>query len=314
MGTAQHNPTSPLHGSRVTGAAERVMEWLLRGCTLLSLLVTAGIVTVLLVETFAFFREVPIGRLIFDTQWTPLFGRDLADKHFGIWPLVSGTLLTTLIAMLVAVPFGLLAAIHLAEYARPDARRVLKPLVELLAGVPTVVYGFFALVFVTPALQWLFPALQIGAFNALSPGLVMGIMIIPTVASLSDDALRAVPSTIREAAFGVGMGRATTIFRVMVPTAASGISASVILGFARALGETMIVVLAAGLQPRLTADPRVPIQTMTAYVVQIAKGDVPAGSLEHRTLFVVGFALFLMTMTTTMLSYRISRRMQRGTR
>jgi phosphate transport system permease protein len=245
-------------------------------------------------------------QLFGDTQWTPLF----ADRHFGIWPLVCGTLLTTVIAMVVAAPLGLLAAVYLSEYAADDARKVLKPLLELLAGVPTVVYGYFALTFATPMLMKVVPGLS--GFNALGPGVVMGLMIVPIVASLSEDAIFAVPASLREGAYALGAGKVQTTFRVVVPAAFSGIAAAMILGVSRAIGETMIVAIAAGQQPRLTLDPRVPVETMTAYIVQVSLGDTPTGTLEYRTIFTVGLGLFLMTLCLNLVSQRLRRRILKG--
>jgi phosphate transport system permease protein len=286
--------------------SERVAVRLLLACAAVSVLSTAGIVAVLFGQSIAFFREVSPIRFLGDTQWTPLF----ADKHFGIWPLVAGTVLTTAIAIAVAVPLGLLAAIHLAEFARPPSRKLLKPALEILAGVPTVVYGYFALTFVTPVLQRVVP--DLAGFNALSPGIVMGIMIVPIVASLSDDAISAVPASLREGAYALGAGKLATILRVTLPTAFSGIAAAVILGLSRAIGETMIVAIAAGQQPRLTLDPRVPIETMTAYIVQVSLGDTPTGTLEYHTIFAVGLSLFLMTFLLNVASHRLRRRILKG--
>ena len=281
---------------------ERGIEWFLRACGVLSLFTTAGIIAVLAYETVGFFQEVSLIQFLGDTEWTPLF----ADKHFGIWPLVGGTMLTSAIAIAVALPAGLLAAIYLSEIASSRVRRAIKPMLEVLAGVPTIVYGYFALVFVTPALQNVIP--NLAAFNALAPGLVMGIMIIPMISSLSEDALYSVPQGLREAACALGAGRLQTIFRVVVPSGLSGIGASVILAVSRAIGETMIVAIAAGQQPRLTADPRVPIETMTAYIVQVSMGDTPAGTLEYRTLFAVGAVLFALTFVMNLFSQRLMRR------
>lgn len=288
-----------------TPTVERAIEIGLRACGYLSILTTVGIVVVLASETVTFFREVSLGEFLGDTQWTPLF----AEQHFGIWPLVSGTFLTTAIAMAFALPSGLLAAIYLSEFAPPKLRAIVKPSLEVLAGIPTVVYGYFALVFLTPILQQWIPGLA--GFNALSPGLVMGVMIVPMVSSLSEDALYAVPDSLREGALGLGATRLTTVFRVVLPTAGSGVAAAVILSTARAIGETMIVTIAAGQQPRLTLDPRVPIETMTAYIVQVSLGDVPAGSLEYRTLFVVGAALFVITFVANGIGQRLTRRSRR---
>jgi len=277
------------------------------GCALLTILTTLGILGVLAVETFHFLSEVSIGQLLLDTEWTPLF----ADKHFGIWPLLSGTILTSAVAISVALPFGLMAAIFLSELATERSRRVLKPALEMLAGIPTIVYGYFALVVITPALQSFIPGLS--GFNALSPGIVMGIMIIPMIASLSEDALYAVPNSLREGAYALGASKLPTIFRVVLPSAASGIAAAVILAVSRAIGETMVVAIAAGQQPRLTMDPRVPIQTMTTYIVQVSMGDTPTGTIEYRTIFVVGTLLFLITFMMNIGSYRLARRFRRET-
>jgi phosphate transport system permease protein len=300
--------TSKVHASLETPRAlsERVIGGLLFACALLSVFTTAGIVVVLLSEALGFFREVSLREFLTDREWTPLF----ADKHFGIWPLLTGTLLTTLIAVLVAVPLGLLAAIYLSEFAAERTRRILKPTLEILAGVPTVVYGYFALLFVTPALQKVVPGLA--GFNALGPGIVMGIMILPIIASLSEDAIFAVPPSLREGAYALGGTKLGTVFRVVVPAAFSGIAASVILGLSRAIGETMIVAIAAGQQPRLTLDPRVPIETMTAYIVQVSLGDAPTGTLEYRTIFAVGLALFVMTLVLNIVSHRLRRRILKG--
>jgi len=286
---------------RAAPLREKLVEVALFACASLSILTTVGILGVLAFETLAFFREVPVGDFLSDTQWTPLF----ADKHFGVWPLVAGTLLTSLIAVAVALPFGLLAAIYLSELASERLRALLKPMLEVLAGIPTIVYGYFALVFVTPLLQRIVP--DLAGFNALGPGIVMGIMIIPMISSLSEDALYAVPRGLREGAYALGAGRLPTLFRVVLPSAFSGIAASVILAVSRAIGETMIVTIAAGQQPRLTLDPRVPIETMTAYIVQVSMGDTPAGTLEYRTIFVVGATLFAMTFAMNLITQRLSR-------
>lgn len=285
---------------------ELFFQYALLACGLVSIITTAGIVLILAVETFHFFQEVAPSQFLLDTQWTPLF----RDKHFGIWPLVTGTILTTTIAVVVAIPLGLLAAIYLSEFAGERPRRILKPLLEIIAGVPTVVYGFFALTFVTPLLQQVVPGLS--GFNALSPGIVMGIMILPVVASLSEDAIYSVPRSLREGAYALGAGKLSTIGRVVLPSAFSGIGAAVILGLSRAIGETMIVSIAAGLQPRMTLDPRVPIETMTAYIVQVSLGDTPAGSLEYRTIFAVGMSLFLMTLVLNLISFKLRRKVLKG--
>jgi phosphate transport system permease protein len=297
----------PRRGGRsATPFGEHVIEWVLKACGLVSILTTLGILAVLLTEAVGFFREVSLADFFGDTEWTPLF----AEKHFGIWPLIAGTFLTTAIATAVAVPFGLLAAIYLSEFAPGRARRILKPALEVLAGVPTIVYGYFALVVVTPMLQGIFPGLA--GFNALSAGLVMGVMIIPMVSSLSEDALHAVPMSLREASWGLGGARLTTIFTVVLPAAMSGIVASIILAVSRAIGETMIVAIAAGQQPRLTLDPTVPVGTMTSYIVQVSMGDTPTGTIEYRTIFAVGVTLFALTLIMNVLSRRFVKRFRYG--
>jgi phosphate transport system permease protein len=285
---------------------ERLIEAGLFACGALSVLVTGGILLVLAFETFEFFRGVSIGEFLGDTRWTPLF----VDKHFGIWPLVCGTLLTSAIAIAVALPFGLLSAIYLSEFASIRARRIFKPTLELLAGVPTLVYGYFALVFVTPILQRAVP--DLAGFNALAPGIVMGFMIMPMISSLSEDALYAVSNGLREGAYALGAARLPTIFRVVIPAARSGIIAAVTLAISRAIGETMVVTIAAGQQPNFTLDPRVPLETMTAYIISISKGDTPTGTLEYRTIFAVGSMLFLMTLAMNLVSHRMARKLRYG--
>jgi phosphate transport system permease protein len=279
-----------------TRALEWIIERLLFLCAALSVLTTAGIIVVLAVETFAFLREVSVVEFLTGTEWTPLF----ANQRFGVLPLIAGTMLVSAIAMVVALPMGLLAAIYLSEYSPSGVRRIVKPVLELLAGVPTVVYGYFALTFVTPLLQQLLPTLS--GFNALSPGLVMGLMILPLVSSLSEDAMRAVPRGLREGSYALGATRMQTALRVVVPAAFSGITAAFILAVSRAVGETMIVAIAAGQQPRLTANPFVPVETMTAYIVQVSLGDTPQGTIEYRTIFAVGMLLFLMTFGLNLIS------------
>jgi phosphate transport system permease protein len=279
-----------------TRTLEWIIERLLFLCAALSVLTTAGIIAVLAFETYEFLGEVSIVEFLTGTEWTPLF----ANQHFGVLPLVVGTMLVSTIAMVVALPMGLLAAVYLSEYAPNGVRRVIKPVLELLAGVPTVVYGYFALTFVTPLLQQVFPTLS--GFNALSPGLVMGLMILPLVSSLSEDAMRAVPRGLREGSYALGATRMQTALKVVVPAAFSGITAAFILAASRAIGETMIVAIAAGQQPRLTANPFVPIETMTAYIVQVSLGDTPQGTIEYRTIFAVGMLLFLMTFGLNLIS------------
>jgi phosphate transport system permease protein len=252
---------------------EPLIEWGLFLCALASVGTTVGIVAVLAVETFGFLREVPVADFLFGTEWTPLF----ATPRFGVLPLVMGTALVSTIAMAVALPMGLLSAIYLSEYADSRVRRVVKPTLELLAGVPTVVYGYFALLFITPLLQQVLP--NLAGFNALGPGIVMGLMILPLVSSLSEDAMRGVPRGLREASYALGATRMQTSLRVIVPAA-----------------------IAAGQQPRLTANPFVPIETMTAYIVQVSLGDTPQGTLEYRTIFAVGMLLFLGTLSLNLAS------------
>jgi phosphate transport system permease protein len=275
---------------------EFLIEAVLLLCALLSVATTVAIIAVLAVETFAFLREVPILEFLTGTEWTPLF----SAPRFGILPLVSGTVLVSLIAMTVALPVGLMSAIYLSEYADLRVRRVVKPVLEILAGVPTVVYGYFALLFVTPILQRFIPGLA--GFNALGPGIVMGIMILPLVSSLSEDAMRGVPRGLREGSYALGATRMQTSLRVVVPAAFSGITAAFILAMSRAIGETMIVAIAAGQQPRLTWDPTVPVETMTAYIVQVSMGDTPQGTLEYRTIFAVGMLLFIGTFVLNLVS------------
>jgi len=281
---------------------ERIIEAILATTALITVLTTVGIIWVLLSEAIQFFKSVSIFDFLTDTQWTPLFAR----KHYGIMPLVSGTLLTTIIATSVALPIGLTIAIYLSEYAPKKSKKIIKPLLEVLAAVPTVVYGFFALMVVTPFLQKFIPSLA--GFNSLSAGIVMGIMIIPFVSSLSEDALSSVPKSLRNASYGLGATRFQTAFKVMVPAASSGIIVSVILAFSRAIGETMIVAIAAGQQPRLTINPLVPVETITAYIVQVTLGDVPHGSIEYKTIFAAGIALFIFTFILNNISFWIRKR------
>jgi phosphate transport system permease protein len=288
--------------SALTGHRRRdVQELLIHGVLLLaagvSVLTTIGIIISLAGETIDFFRQVSLREFFGSTEWTPLF----SVKHFGIWALVSATVLTSLIALLIAVPLGLVAAIFLSEFASPRVRAILKPALEVLAGVPTVVYGFFALLFITPLLQRIVPGLS--TFNSLSAGLVMGIMIVPLISSLAEDAMSAVPASLREGAYGLGATQFEVATGVVVPAALSGIAAAVILALSRAVGETMIVAIAAGQNPTFTFDPRVPVETMTAFIVQVSLGDTPAGSLAYRTIFAVGTTLFVLTFTMNALSH-----------
>ncbi len=284
--------------------SEKFIELLMILCSLISVLTTVGIILVLSVDTLKFFAEVSFWEFITDTQWTPLFD----DKHFGILPLLSGTILTTLIATIIAVPVGVSIAVYLNEYASKKFTAAVKPILETLAAIPTVVYGFFALQFVTPLLQTFIPGLS--GFNALSPGIVMGVMIIPYITSLSEDALRAVPSSLREASYGLGANKFQTAFRVMVPAASSGIIVSIILAVSRALGETMIVAIAAGQQPNLTLNPLKSVETITTYIVQVSMGDVPQDSLEYQTIFAAGITLFAFTFLLNNISFWIQKKYQ----
>ena len=272
-------------------------------CALISILVTVGIIFVLLVDTIDFFQEVSFLDFITDSEWTPTF----SDKHFGIAPLVAGTLLTTLTAIIVALPIGLSIAIYLNEFASKAFRKRIKPALELLAAIPTVVYGFFALTVVTPFLK---QYIDIDSFNALSAGIVMGIMIIPYVSSISEDALYAVPKSLREAAYGMGSTRLQTAFKVPIPAASSGIIVSVILAISRAIGETMIVAIAAGQKPTLTMDPTETIATITSFIVQVTVGDVEHGSIEYKSLFAAGMTLFLFTFILNNISYFVKKKFQ----
>lgn len=284
--------------------SEKIIEKVLALSGLITVLTTVGIIWVLVSESWGFFMTVPLSEFLFDTEWTPLF----TQKRYGILPLLSGTFLTTLIAIITAVPLGIIIAVYLSEYAQPGFRKSVKPVLEILAAVPTVVYGFFALTVVTPFLQNFIPGL--GSFNALSAGLVMGVMIIPVISSLSEDALYAVPKSLREASYGMGATRFQTSFNVVVPAASSGIMVSVILGIARAVGETMVVAIAAGQQPNLTLDPREGVETITAYIVQVSLGDVEHGSLEYKTIFAAGITLFLFTFLLNNLSFWLKKRYQ----
>lgn len=281
---------------------ERAIEFLLFLAAFSSVATTIAILTILIKESLSFFNKVSIVDFLTDTQWSPLF----ADAHYGILPLLSGTLVTTIVALLVAVPVGTIAAIYLSEFAAPQLREVVKPCLELLAGIPTVVYGYFALLFVTPLLQTVLPNLS--GFNMLSAGLVIGIMIIPYISSVSEDAMRAVPVHLREGSYAMGATRLQTAWRVVLPAAISGISAAYILGISRAVGETMIVAIAAGLQPHITWNPLDEAATITAYIVSVSLGDLPHGSLEYQTIFAAGLTLVLMTLVLNILGYFLIRR------
>lgn len=299
-----HETLTPPHlrGDARRSRGEGLAHAFFFSCALASVLATVGIVAVLAIETLGFFARVPVLEFVTGARWAPGFD----PPSFGVLPLLAGSILVAAIAAVVALPTGLLTAIFLSEYASRGLRRVLKPLLELLAGVPTVVYGYFALTVVTPILQEALPGLQV--YNALSAGLVVGLMIVPMVASLSEDALRAVPAGWREAAFSLGATRMQVVTRVVVPGAASGVGAAFLLGVSRALGETMVVTIAAGASPNLTANPLEAVQTMTAFIVQVSLGGTPQGSVVHGSLFAVGMSLFIATLGLNVASQWVLRR------
>jgi phosphate transport system permease protein len=280
----------------------KVMPILLFLCASVSIMTTIGIVVTLLTETIQFFKTIPITDFLFGTKWSPL----IPPKSFGVLPLLTGTLMITVIACLVAVPIGLASAIYLSEYAPKKVRKVVKPILEVLAGVPTIVYGYFALSLITPIIQSIFPSA--GIFNALSAGIVVGIMIIPMVSSLSEDAMSSVPRSLRDGAYALGATRFEVALKIVVPAALSGIVASAVLAFSRAIGETMIVTLAAGSTPNMTANPLDSIQTMTAYIVQVSLGDTPHGTVEYGSIFAVGMTLFVITFLLNILAQYVARR------
>lgn len=283
---------------------EGIIETILFLSALSSVLITIGIVVVLSYESFGFFREISLREFFTETQWTPLF----AEPKFGILPLVSGTLLTTAIALIVALPLGLTVTVYLSEYAPHRLREIIKPILELLAAVPTVVYGYFALLFLTPILQKFIPDLS--GFNALSPGIIMGIMIIPYVSSVSEDAMKAVPMHIREGSYAMGATKLQTAFKVVIPSAFSGIAAAFIIGISRAVGETMVVAIAAGMLPNFTVNPLEPVQTLTGYIVQVSLGDVPHGTIEYKTIFAAGITLFLITLVFNIIGFWLRKRIR----
>jgi phosphate transport system permease protein len=289
---------------RILRTKERVIEGLLLLSALSSIFITGCIVFVLFYEAAGFFKDVSVWEFLTGRQWTPLF----AEPKFGILPLVCGTLLVTSIAVIVALPIGLIVAVYLSEYAPFKVKEVAKPILELLAAVPTVVYGYFALLFLTPILQTFIPNLS--GFNALSPGIIMGIMIIPYVSSVSEDAMKAVPMQIREGSYAMGGTKFQTAFKVVIPSAFSGIAAAFVIGISRAIGETMVVAIAAGMMPNLTLNPIEPIQTLTAYIVGISLGDVPHGTLEYKTIFAAGITLFLMTLFLNILGFWFRKRIR----
>ena len=287
---------------RLRQIREFLIELLLFLAAASSVLVTLGIAAILITESIPFFAHVSFTEFFTEKEWTPLF----ANAKFGIAPLVCGTFLTTAIALLVAIPLGTVAAAFLSEYVKAQVREILKPILELLAAVPTVVYGYFALLFVTPLLQKLYPDLS--GFNVLSAGLVIGVMIVPYVSSLAEDAMRAVPSDLREASYAAGGTRLQTIFRVVIPAAFSGISSAYILAISRAVGETMVVAIAAGMQPNLTLNPTEPAETITAFIVQVSMGDLPHDSIGYQSIYVAGLTLFTMTLTFNIIGLFLRRR------
>jgi len=283
---------------------EKFIKSLLAAAALITTLTTIGIIVVLFSQSWGFFHKVSLWEFFTEKEWTPLF----TDKKYGILPLLSGTIMTSLIALCVALPIGLTIAIYLSEYANQKFRSIIKPLLEILAAVPTVVYGFFALTVVTPFLKGIFP--QIASFNGLSAGMVMGIMIIPMISSLSEDALYAVPKSLKEGSYAMGATRFQTAFKVLVPAASSGIIVSFILAISRAFGETMIVAIAAGQQPNLTFNPLETMETITSYIVQVSLGDVPHGSIEYNTIFATALFLFVFTFILNNISFFVIRKYQ----
>lgn len=288
--------------SRTRNLRETFIEGLLLAAALVSVATTLGIVFILVKESWVFFEQVPLMDFLTDTQWTPLFD----DAHFGIMVLVSGTLVSSGVALLVAIPLGTIIAIYLSEFAPFKVREIAKPFLELLGGIPTIVYGYFALLFVTPVLQAIYPDLP--GFNLLSAGLVMGIMIVPYVSSVAEDAMRAVPMSLREGSYAMGATRFQTAVKVVAPAAMSGLAAAYILGISRAVGETMILAVAAGMQPNLTWNPLEPAATITAYIVQVALGDLPHGSLGYQTIFAAGLTLMLITLAFNIVGHIMRKR------
>ena len=301
---ASGRPEAPSLRAARRRYGETVIKGLLLLAALISLLTTFGIVYALLQETIVFFGEVGFHDFMFGTKWTPLF----EPASFGVLPLIVGTFATTLIGLVVAIPLGLGAAVYLSEYARPRVRKTIKPIIELLAGIPTIVFGYFALTFFTPEILRGFFHLDVGIFNALAAGIIIGFLIIPIVASISEDSMRSVPQSLREGAFGLGASKLQTTVRVVFPAALSGIVASIVLAMSRAVGETMVVVIAGGLQPQWGADVGKSMETLTAFIAATAKGDVPTGSIEYKTLFAVGMTLFVITLVINVISIRLVRK------
>nr|WP_298719828.1 phosphate ABC transporter permease subunit PstC [uncultured Steroidobacter sp.] len=298
----QSNDLVSRSGLRYRKIRDRIIETLLLAAGLVAVFTTLAIVVILLTESSAFFEHVSLKDFLTDTMWTPLF----ADAHYGILPLVAGTLTTTIVALIVAVPVGTIIAIYLSEFASHRLRETVKPILELLGAVPTVVYGYFALTAVTPLLQKLMPELP--GFNMLSAGLVIGLMIVPYVASVSEDAMRSVPRYMREGSYAMGATRLQTALRVVVPGAFSGLAAAFILGISRAVGETMVVAIAAGMQPNFTFDPREQAATITAYIVQVSLGDLPHGSIGYQSIFAAGLVLMLITLIFNVIGFSLTRK------
>ena len=281
---------------------ESVIEKALLLCALASILTTIGIVLVLIFETFSFFEEVPILEFLTGTTWAPMY----QPQHFGVLPLINGTLMIAVGAAVIAIPLGIASAVYLSEYSSPKVRQTVKPVLEILAGIPTVVYGYFAISFITPLIRVFVPDANI--FNAASASIVVGIMILPMISSLSEDAMRSVPRALREGAYALGSTRFEVSTKIVLPAALSGILASFVLAISRAVGETMAVTLAAGATPKMTLNFFESIQTMTAYIVQVSLGDTPLGSIEYKTIFAVGMVLFVMTLLMNIISMWIKER------
>ncbi|MEM9353144.1 MAG: phosphate ABC transporter permease subunit PstC [Planctomycetota bacterium] len=297
---AASKPASPSFGRRL----ESCIHALLIGCAAISIFTTVGIVLVLLVESLQFFRDVSIVEFLTGTKWTPL----LSPKHYGILPLVCGTMLVAGGSALIAIPLGLGTAVYLSEYASPTVRDVVKPLLEVLAGIPSVVYGYLAVVVVSPIVRAVLPSA--GLFNAVNACVVVGIMILPMIVSLSEDVLRSVPRSLREGGYALGANKFDVTVGIVIPAAFSGVVASFLLAISRAIGETMAVSLAAGRTPKMTLDPRESVQTMTSYIVQVSQGDTPADSPEYRAIFAVGLALFVLTLAMNLVAQWILRRVR----
>jgi len=297
-------PGAPALGVARKRYGEQAIKAGLFGAALISILTTVGIVVSLLGETIAFFGEVGVWEFVTGTEWAPLF----SEPSYGVLPLLGGTLLITGIAIIVAIPLGIGSAVYLSEYARPRVRKTLKPILEVLAGIPTIVFGYFALTYFTPVVLKDLLGLEVQVFNALSAGIVMGFMVLPTIASVSEDAMSAVPQSLREGAFGLGASKLQVSTRIVVPAALSGIVAAIVLGVSRAIGETMIVLVAAGQVPNLGIDPKQSYETMTTFIAATGKGDIPTGSIGYKTIFAVGTALFLLTLLMNAIAIRFVRR------